>query len=394
MIFINHLPAAQWSLLTLRSWGFADSAEVFVLLAGMAAAFAYSRYFDQREHSIGALAVLSRIWTLYLTHLMLFLVVGALCIFGAERLNDITYLETLGFDVFLQAPATFLRHVLTLSFLPGYLDILPLYIVLLALLPAIFVLERQHWALPLLVSLAFYIAAQILPLNLPNTRTAKEWFFNPAAWQLLFVIGFTLARRIQSGEGFGFLERRLLAQCITAVALLFVVVAAVIAAPWREIPGYENTILVNPGQLGAWSKTDLHPVRLADILAKLWLAGVFVPRASRWLLSRPAQFFTVMGKHSLEVFSLLTVLALAGSIIITAQGFSAWLIATFVLGGTLAMGLLARAIEWRSNRLAQLSRKGTRGDAAQTLPASEAAGSADRPEAVAQDGAIAAGKHA
>ena len=367
MIFINHMPATPWSVLTLRAWGFSDSAEVFVLLAGVAAAFAYGRYFDRGETGLGIAAVASRIFTLYRTHLLLFLVVGALCVIGAERFNEPSHLEALGFDTFLQNPGGFLGQVVTLGFLPGYLDILPLYIVLLALLPALFLLGRIHWALPLALSLLLWSIVQVYPLNLPNSRTAREWTFNPFAWQLIFVIGFVVGRRTQAGLGLGPFARPALARSLTVFAGLFTLAAFIITAPWREVPGYENVVLVNPALIGAISKTNLDSLRLIDILTKAWLVIVLVRSDAAWLLHGPARFAGLMGRHSLEVFALSTVLGVAGGILITANGFHPGLIAATVLGGIALMIATAMLVDWRERALARSSR----GRAAVPLPPAE-----------------------
>lgn len=358
MIFVNHIPGNPLSILTHRAWGFSDSAETFVLLAGIASALAYSRFFDRDSAGAGVAAIASRIWSLYVTHLMLFLVVAALCVLGSERLGDASYLETLGFDVFLQAPAGFIVNVLTLTFLPGYLDILPLYVVLLALTPALFLLARRHWALPLLASLALYAAAQALPLNLPNTRTAREWFFNPFAWQLLFAIGFSIGRGLLIAPDRRFAVPPRIRTAITAFAILFSVTAFLIVAPWREWPGFENVFLVNPASLSTISKNDLHPVRLIDILTKFWLVVVFIDAGARWLRSDLARVVAQMGRHSLEVFAFSTILSVAGGIALTAYGFAPWLVAATNGLGIVAMALLGIYIEWRRRAISAHATRG------------------------------------
>lgn len=356
MIFINHMPATPWSLLTSRAWGFSDAAEVFVLLAGLAAALAYHRYFANGTTGIGLATVFSRMWKLYRTHLFLFLMVGTICVIGAERFNEPSHLEALGFDTFLQNPGAFLAHVVTLRFLPGYLDILPLYVLLLALVPALFLLHRLHWIAPLALGLALWGAVQGIGFNIPNSRTAREWTFNPFAWQLLFTIGFVIGLRMRSGLGLGLLGRPLMARGITIAAALFTVAAFLISAPWREIPGYENVWLVDPLRIGAISKTDLSIIRLIDVLAKFWLVMVLIQPDARWLSSVPARMTALMGKHSLEVFALGTIGSIAGGIVIVVNGYHPAIIAAAVLTGTALMIGMGAFMEWRGGATAS-SRK-------------------------------------
>ncbi|MCU0817731.1 MAG: OpgC domain-containing protein [Beijerinckiaceae bacterium] len=352
MIFINHMPATPWSLFTSRAWGFSDAAEVFVLLAGLAAALAYHRYFAEGTTSVGLATVFARVWKLYRTHLFLFLMVGTLCVIGAERFNETSHLEALGFDTFLQNPAAFLGHVVTLRFLPGYLDILPLYVLLLAMVPVLFLLHRLHWTAPLVVSAALWIAVQTLGFNIPNSRTAREWTFNPFAWQLLFTIGFVIGLRMRHGLGLGLLGRPLVARSITILAALFTAAAFLISAPWREIPGYENVWLVDPLRIGAISKTDLSIIRLVDVLAKFWLVMVLIRPDAAWLGTAPARATALMGKHSLEVFALGTIGSIAGGIIIIVNGYHPAVIAAAVIVGTALMLVMGAFMEWRSGALA------------------------------------------
>lgn len=368
MIFINHIPSNPLSLLTLRSWGLADAAEVFVLLAGMAAALAYARYFENGQISIGIVSIASRIWSLYILHLMLFLAVAAICVIAAERWNETSYLELLGFDVFFQSPAWFIADVVTLTFLPGYLDILPLYIVLLTFIPIAFMLALRHWALPLLVSFMIYVAAQLLPINLPNTRLAREWFFNPFAWQLLLIIGFTIGRALGTQAQPRLFENARLQIGLTIGAIIVVVLAFLIGAPWREFAGWENVVLINPGIMGTISKTNLHPARVIDILAKLWLVMMFVKASSPWLSYWPSRILCAMGRHSLEVFVLATLLSVIGGIVLTIQHFDMlWIILTNVTG-ILTMGLFAAFIEWRRKSMAALARAETTSVSSAPLP--------------------------
>lgn len=356
MIFVNHVPGNPLSAFTQRNWGLSDSADVFVLLAGMSSALAYGRFFDRGASGAGIMAVGARIWSLYIMHLMLFLVVAALCVLGAERLNDSTYLETLGIDVFLQAPASFIVDVLTLRFLPGYLDILPVYIVLLATVPVLVALTRRHWLLPLLLSVGLYAGANLFGLNLPNTRTASAWFFNPFAWQLLFVIGFSLGRAVQGAAPLpvpGPVARR----WMTGLAVLVTLGGIVLSAPWREIDGLENVFLINPALLGAFSKTNLHPTRVIDVMAKFWLVTLLIPMASPWLRGAVARPLVWIGQHSLEVFVLGSVLAIAGGIIATAYGFHPWLMVGVNVVGIGSMLALGALLEWRKTALASLAKR-------------------------------------
>lgn len=350
MIFVNHIPGNPMSFFTQRNWGFSDSAEVFVLLAGISAALAYGRFFDRDAFVAGAAAVFSRVWTLYVTHLMLFLVLAAICVMAAEKLNETTYLETIGFDVFLQNPAAYVVNVITLTFQPGYLDILPLYIVLLAMLPVLFLLAGRHWALPLALSAILYAVIQATLFNLPNVRV-REWFFNPFAWQLVFITGFTIGWLVRHPDRRPAIGRNV-ARWLTGLATTFTLASLLATAPWRELPGLENVFLVNPASLGTISKSNQHIARYLDVIAKFWLVLVMVDAAAGWLRHRAARPFIAMGRHSLEVFALSVVLSVAGGILATVHDFAPLALAIVNAAGFVVLAALGLMLEWRRTSMA------------------------------------------
>src|ERR1700749_4083008 len=71
MIFIDHVPGNLLSLVTLRNFGFADAAELFVLLAGFASMAAYGRIFARDGIMPGLRRVLVRCLQLYLFQALL-----------------------------------------------------------------------------------------------------------------------------------------------------------------------------------------------------------------------------------------------------------------------------------------------------------------------------------
>ena len=76
----------------------------------------------------------------------------------------------------------------------GYFDILPLYVVLMLMAPFFALIDRiaPNWVLP--ASFALYVAALVFRLTLPTWPVSGTWFFNPLAWQFIFVLGFVMAR--------------------------------------------------------------------------------------------------------------------------------------------------------------------------------------------------------
>ena len=69
-IFINHVPGNVYEKLTHRNFGFSDAAEIFVLLAGFASAFAYFARYERGERFDSSLKALKRSGVLYMSHVV------------------------------------------------------------------------------------------------------------------------------------------------------------------------------------------------------------------------------------------------------------------------------------------------------------------------------------
>src|SRR5262249_57718210 len=89
---------------------------------------------------------------------------------------------------FLKQPEVTIVQALQLKFKPANMDILPLYIVLLLLFPPILWLLQFRASLALGASVLLYVLTWHFNWNLPSYPEG-HWFFNPFAWQLLFVFG-------------------------------------------------------------------------------------------------------------------------------------------------------------------------------------------------------------
>ena len=89
---------------------------------------------------------------------------------------------------FLKQPDVTIIQALLLKFKPSNMDVLPLYIVLLLLFPPILWLLQCAATLALGASVLLYALTWQFDWNLP-AYPSGYWFFNPFAWQLLFVFG-------------------------------------------------------------------------------------------------------------------------------------------------------------------------------------------------------------
>ncbi len=300
MIFVDHIPSDLLNHVTLHAYGFCDAAEVFVLLAGYSSMLAYGGSFARNGVAQGLRRIAGRCARIYLFQIGLLLIT-----LGVVRAwSRYTRLAPDKVAPILSAPVPGLLHGLTLRALPSYLDILPLYIVLLAVFPLIYLLLRRSLLLGLGVSCALWVAAGLSPdLNLPNWMDGKGWYFDPFAWQFLFTIGAALSALSSRRDGNGLPRRRWL----VAACVLFLVVAFFEGAPWNDwnMPNLQLFAMASP------DKSTLAWPRIVDILALMYLL-LSSERARAVCGHRLLWPVNACGRHSLEAFSTACVLALFG----------------------------------------------------------------------------------
>ncbi len=340
-IYTDHIPGDVLGNYSLQSVSLCDAAEVFVLLAGFGAGKAYASVMDRDGYLYGAADAVRRAWTLYIAHIFLFVVYAAQVSYGAAALNRLNYLDESRLNVLADQPYDALLQALTLRYQPSLLNILPLYVVLLLMFAAVMPLLRWPKLLGAL-SLAVYVAVRAAGFNLPSW-TDDGWFFNPFTWQLLFMIGAMLAysppRHIPA-------PARLLDVASWGVTLGGLVVifgvwqhpAFAAALPWRVAHA-----------LMSIDKTYLDPPRLISILALLWLTVRLVPADARWLRSRSASPFVLMGQHSLPVFCFGIFIGFFGRMGLEVSD-RAGMQVVVNLGGILAMVAVAALAAWYGER--------------------------------------------
>ena len=292
-IYTDHIPGDVLGDYSLRNFAMCDATEVFVLLAGFGAGLAYGSEMDRQGYLYAAADTLRRAWTLYIAHIFLFVVYTAQVAYSAAALDRVFYLEETRLDVLAEAPYRALLEALLLRFQPNLLNILPLYVVLLLIFAPALPLLRKPLLL-LALSAAVYAAVRITGINLP-AWTGEGWFFNPLAWQLLFMIGAIMAYAPPRMP-------RLRWPIDIAAAL---VLAAGLIVIW-VIDTHPRILASMPAPVIRFviteDKTGLHPFRLFSILSLAWLTARAVPIDAAWLHWRIAAPLELLGQNSLPVF--------------------------------------------------------------------------------------------
>lgn len=343
-IFIDHIPDNALSTLTLGSFAFSDAAEVFIFISGYTAAMVYGKSLGREGALMTSARIWRRVWQLYVAHLILFMIYNAEVSYTMMHFDNPLFSDELSFSGFLQEPEeTFLR-VLSLEFQPSLLNILPLYIALLMVFPlVILALRRSPW-LALVPSALLYAAVQIGGFNLPVYPGDGGWYFDPFAWQFLFVIA----------ASFGFRQARAAKPLprpawLTVLAVAIAATGCLLQVSWTLHDLFPRVPLMIGLPIWADDKTHLSPVRLANMLALAYLVARLVRPNAGFLTSRIGWLVVLLGQKSLYVFCLTILLSVIGIIARSLVGGSLLVQVGINLAGILVMIALALLLTWFDN---------------------------------------------
>ncbi|HEU0069918.1 MAG TPA: OpgC domain-containing protein [Alphaproteobacteria bacterium] len=341
-IFINHVPGNIFEPLTHRNFGLSDSAELFVFLAGFSAALAYFPKFVAGDAIRQSWRCMMRAVTLYIAHIVSLIAAIALFAVAAESFGDVSFMRMINIGPVMDDPLTGFLGIATLGHQVGYFNILPLYVLLVAGVPLIMLLARIDIALPLFASLGLYIAAQLFSWNLPSYPNEGVWFFNPFAWQLLFVTAFCIGCIVRSGLAIPY------SRIAYGVALAYLAASLAIAVWYKPAWPHWNGL---PAFLWSLDKSDLPLPRLLHILA-LAYAAAYMPGAARFARAlKPDNPFVVMGRNALPVFCAGSLLSMVGLILRDQYGSHALLDLLIVCAGFLSLVALAHALDWSKRHI-------------------------------------------
>jgi hypothetical protein len=340
LIFLDHIPDNIVNLFTLRNYGFSDATEIFIFISGYTAAFVYGRAMRERGFIVSSARILRRAWQIYVAHIFLFTIFMAEIAYVAATFSNPLYAEEMNILGFLKQPDVAIFQALLLKFKPVNMDVLPLYIVLLLLFPPVLRVLLWQPAYALAGAAIVYVLALHFHVNLPAYPNGV-WFFNPFAWQLLFVFGAWCAV-----GGAQRLSGLLRSRIVFATAIAYLLFALFITLTWH----FEQLAALVPAWLSAMiypiDKTNLDVLRFAHFLALAAITVRFVPRdwaALQWPLLQPA---IRCGQHSLEIFCQGVFLAFAGQFVISEWSGGPLVQTAISVAGILIMIATASLLSW------------------------------------------------
>ncbi|CAN5786684.1 OpgC domain-containing protein [soil metagenome] len=344
IIVIAHTPENPWTRWIPARFGFSDATEIFVFCSGMASAIAFGSVFALSGWMLGTVRVLHRIWQVYWAHIGTFIVVAALMVvLNAAELTERNYVGQLNLVPFFRDPMPNLVGLVTLAYVPNYFDILPMYIVVLAMIPAVLALADLHRGLAALAVVTLWLAANFGEIAMPaEPWSDRRWFFNPFGWQFLFFTGFAFMA--------GWLRPPPVHPLLVAAALS-IVLLTIPVAHFRI-----RSLLPELGEL--WSslrplaaKTPFGPLRLLHFLALaylVWIAagpeGARLSRGTWW--PRVVAVFMLIGRQSLAVFVAGLVLSRLLGVALDLVGRDFAAAAAINLAGVASVIAVAAVVTW------------------------------------------------
>ncbi|ODA67903.1 OpgC protein [Methyloligella halotolerans] len=337
-IFIDHIPGNPLERITMRNFTICDAAELFVFLAGWSVSLATGG--PTRSHTPGRITIrfMSRMVEVYRAQITITAIALAILAGAALWLENNLYLEWHNAEPVFTAPVWTTPALALMTHQLGFFNILPLYVVLLAMAPLIVIIGRYSLTLCALVSFAVYAVTLTFRINLPSWPYAGEWFLDPFAWQFLFTLGF-IGAELSAQDRIEPLMKWLFWPAVGILGLGVLV----------RITGYspDPMQLPSPRLFFSFDKTYLSPARLISLLALvICFAGAYSRIAA--FSERLVTVFSELGRNSLAVFSIGSLLSLIGQIVRFESG---GLLIVDLAYSALGIGLMiftAWFVEWRT----------------------------------------------
>jgi hypothetical protein len=300
MIFSDHINLNIVRLFTYHRFGFSDASEIFIFLSGISCSLLYGKILSREGFAAAQRRAAYRVLQIYVGYVAV--VLASFAVTAAFRnVLGWDYITENEFALLMQAPGRALLGALGLYYTPQYVDILPVYMALVAAAPLVIYGLRRHIAVTAAMSTALWAVATFSShLEVPNLVPSGVSGYNPFSWQFLFCIGLGVGEHCYAGG-------RSFRPVGWVNAVCWLVVAANLLArvlydfgrfhePWH-VEFLDAVHEASGGQIEGF-------FRLTHFLAVAYLvAGLVRPQAaavqSVWL--RPLVW---CGQHSLEVFCL------------------------------------------------------------------------------------------
>jgi hypothetical protein len=343
-IFLDHIPGNILGWLTLRNYGFSDTTEVFFFVSGYTCMLAYGGAWRQQGWRATVTRALRRGWEIYVAFLLLLIAY----LVAVQAAGGGAFLDETNTEIFFANPGTAIVRAVLMQYAPVNTDVLPTFVLLHLLFPALLWLLTRSASLALAASLLLYLLVQAFSWNLPAWPGAT-WFFNPFAWQLLFVLGawyvYTGADRL----------RRIVHSPVTLMlALAYLAFGFAVAMSWQ----FKSLEALMPEALFKLiypiDKSDLAPLRVLHFLSLAIVVSRLTPPDWHGFM-KPCMVATIRcGENSLAMYCLGVLLSFLGHVILVKVSGTIAMQVSVGVAGVALMIITATLMTWTS----KLDRRG------------------------------------
>jgi hypothetical protein len=315
-IFIDQIPGLFFAHYTLINFSISDAADLFVFLAGWSLrlmADGGGRHIPTRDVM---LRLFGRALEIYAAQVLITMLAIAMLALTSLELDNPLLLEWHNAAAVFNDPVPTHIGLALLTHQLGYFNILPLYVMLMLMAPFFALIDRTAPHLLLPASATLYLAALTFRLTLPTWPVSGTWFFNPLAWQFVFVLGFVIAR---ADHGIGAWARRHIVwlRLLALPILIYATLAVIFDWLW------DPTNVPEPKLFFLLDKTYATPARLIQFLTLVTVFSVAFPYFRRFaklpFLRRPVLgligLLSLLGRNSLYVFCVGSLLSLTGQMV-------------------------------------------------------------------------------
>jgi hypothetical protein len=311
-LFLDHVPHNAVSLLTMRNFGFSGATDLFIFIGGYTAAILYGKMMLERGFVVSATRIFKRLWQLYAAYVVLFVIYIELIGYVARRSRAPELIGEFNVTGIVDHAIRTLIHGLLLQAKPLNLDVLQLFIVLMAFFPIVLFGMMRRPNLTITGSIGLYFASRLLDWNLSSFPDGR-WYLNPFCWQLLFVLGAWFAlggarqvHAIRTLQGLAILR---------TAAWLYLLFALVVTVAGK----FPQAGIVPDFLRDAFPSNDrenLAPYRVLHFLALAFLFTYMMPRSWNGFRWQALQPIVKCGQEWLAVFCVGVFLSFAAHLVL------------------------------------------------------------------------------
>jgi hypothetical protein len=339
--FLDHIPNNALAWLTLRNYGFSDATEVFVFVSGYTCMLAYGGALREQGWPTTVTRALRRGWEIYAAFLLLLIAYFVLIwlVGGGTR-----YLDETNTGSFFQNPGAAIVHAAAMQYAPVNADILPTFVLLHLAFPGLLWLLTRSAGVALMASFLLYLMVQLFGWHVPAWPSG-ELYFNPLAWQVLFVFGAWYAY-----EGAGRLRTIVQSRAALVLAMFYLTFSLAVTLSWqiKALEGFMPDALSKV--IYPIDKSHLAPERLLHFLALAIVVSRLTPPDWRGLMKSWMTAMIRCGENSLAMYCLSILLSFIGYVILVRFSSTIAMQAAVSIVGIALMIATATLMTWTAKQ--------------------------------------------